>query len=56
MTPDWYLNQLPSDLQSNTLSLCHQGQWYIEGNFTLIIYLGPKKITTALPKATWLTS
>ena len=49
MTPNWYLNQGPLDLQSNTLPLCHQGQWYIEYNFTLIIYLGPEKMTTALP-------
>ena len=49
MTPNWYLNQGPLDLQSNTLPLCHQGQWSIEYNFTLIIYLGPEKMTTALP-------
>ena len=43
VTPHWYLNQGPLVLQSNTLPLCHQGQGYIEGNFTLIIYLGPEK-------------
>ena len=38
VTPHWYLNRGPLDLQSNTLTLCHQGQSYIEYNFTLIIF------------------
>ena len=38
VTPHWYLNRGPLDLQSNTLPLCHQGQSYIEYNFTLIIF------------------
>ena len=27
--PDWYLNQGPLDLQSNTLPLCHSGCWHL---------------------------